>query len=88
MLLDAAEKFQLAKKVQQFLPDYSFNVSVHANNAVRVKNVRERFMRILKSKENPDGFIFMTGSYISMYMYLYLPHFLSPSLSHTRPPFL
>jgi hypothetical protein len=83
MLLDAAEKFQLAKKVQQFLPDYSFNVSVHANNAVRVKNIRERFMKVLKSKENPDGFIIMTGSSISVYMYLYLPPLLSPFLSQT-----
>jgi hypothetical protein len=72
MILDAAEKFQLAKKVQQYLPDYAFNVTVHANNAVRVKNIRERFMKILFSKENPDGYIIQTSTSI------FLP--LSPSL--------
>lgn len=61
MILDAAEKFQLAKKMKDYLPDYAFNVSVHANNAVRVKNIRERFMKLLNAKDSPDGYIIMAG---------------------------
>lgn len=64
MLLDAAEKFNLVGKMQQFLPDYRFNVSVHANNAVRMKNIRERFQRTVM-RENPDGFIIMAGQCVN-----------------------
>lgn len=60
MIKDAAVEFQFVEKIIQFLPHYNFSVSVHADNAVRMKNVRERFTRILR-KENPDGFIFMIG---------------------------
>jgi hypothetical protein len=77
MILDAAEKFQLAKKVQQYLPDYAFNVTVHANNAVRVKNIRERFMKILTSKENPDGYIIQTSTSIP-----FISLFFSPASCH------
>ena len=71
MIKDAADKFQFVDKIIQFLPHYNFNISVHADNAVRIKNVRERFLRILKD-ENPDGFIFMIGNkHLSFYSYLF-----------------
>jgi hypothetical protein len=73
MILDASEKFQLVKKVQQYLPDYAFNVTVHANNAVRVKNIRERFMKILTSKENPDGYIIQTSTSSPLFITFSLP---------------
>jgi hypothetical protein len=67
MIKDAADKFQFVDKIIQFLPHYNFNTSVHADNAVRIKNVRERFRRILED-ENPDGFIFMIGNILSYFL--------------------
>lgn len=73
MIKDAADKFQFVDKIIQFLPHYNFNISVHADNAVRIKNVRERFLRILKD-ENPDGFIFMIGKILS-HSFVFVPIF-------------
>ena len=47
MLLDAIQNYNLIGKLQQFLPMYNFNVSVHANSAVRIKNIRERLPRFI-----------------------------------------
>ena len=63
MILDAYEKNNLVGKIQALMPDYSFNMSVHANNAVRIKNIRERFQRTL-IREHIDGVIIMAGAYV------------------------
>lgn len=63
MILDAYEKYNLIGKIKQLLPSYNFNMTVHANNAVRIKNVRERFQRTLARESYLDGVIIMTGKY-------------------------
>ena len=68
MLLDAEEKFFLTKKIHQFLPDYKFNMTVHANNAVRVKNIRERLSNGVYRREKPDGYIIMAGTFPSFFL--------------------
>ena len=60
MLLDAIQNYNLIGKLQQFLPMYNFNVSVHANSAVRIKNIRERLPRFI-STSGIDGYIIMAG---------------------------
>jgi hypothetical protein len=50
--------------VQIFIHIYihiNFNTLVHANNAVRIKNIRERLPGQLV-RDQPDGIIMMAGS--------------------------
>jgi hypothetical protein len=62
MIKDATEHYDFIGKIQNYLPGYNYNVTVHADNAVRYINVRQRFDRILR-KENPDGFVIMSGEF-------------------------
>ena len=71
MILDAYEKNNLVGKIQALMPDYSFNMSVHANNAVRIKNIRERFQRAL-IREHVDGVIIMAGAYVPPFLFISL----------------
>ena len=74
MILDAYEKNNLVGKIQALLPDYRFNMTVYANNAVRVKNIRERFQKQL-IRERVDGVILMAGAYVPLlliYSFIYL----------------
>ena len=60
MLLDAIQNYNLIGKIKQFLPMYNFNVSIRANSAVRIKNIRERLPRFI-STSGIDGYIIMAG---------------------------
>ena len=66
MLLDAEDDYSLSSKILKFLPDYSFNLTVHANRAVRIKNLKEKFLNGKYTKENPDGFIIMAGTVLPL----------------------
>lgn len=73
MLLDAEDEYSLSSKIFKFLPDYSFNLTVHANRAVRMKNLKEKFLNGKYTKENPDGFIIMAGtSFLSFRLSVFL----------------
>ena len=70
MILDAYEKNNLVGKIQALLPDYRFNMTVFANNAVRVKNIRERFQKQL-IREHVDGVILMAGAYVPLLYFIH-----------------